>query len=245
MNNYAYVSLLSSENYLKGILTLNYSLKLTNTKYPLVVLITENVAENKKILKIFEQEQIAFKIIKQIVYCEEEQKNFKNTSKNYLLNTASKIHIFDLNEYDKILYLDADILVLKNLDELFQYKNGSMIESLFNKEQGETEGDSNFFICIPKFFNFEDCQLLIEQRPGLDGRIISDLFFPLRDNPEYLIPYKYCIDSDNDNFNITDIYSVHFGQEKKPWQDTNYFIKNQYYQKYYEYLAVIEKKYDI
>jgi hypothetical protein len=64
MNNYAYISLLSSENYLKGILTLNYSLKLTNTKYPLVVLITENVAENKKILKIFEQEQIAFKIIK-------------------------------------------------------------------------------------------------------------------------------------------------------------------------------------
>ena len=245
MNNYAYVSLLSSENYLKGILVLNYSLKLTGTKYPLVVLITKKVAKNKKILKILEQEKIIVEIVKDITYCKTERESFKNSPREYLLNTASKVHIFNLNEYDKILYLDADILVLKNLDELFSYKNGSMIESFFYKEQGEIEGDSNFFICIPKYFNFQDCLLLMEKRPGLDGRIISDLFFPLRDNPEYLIPYKYCIDSYNTSFNFYDVYSVHFGQEKKPWLNNTYFIENKYFQIYYEFLAIIEKKYDI
>ena len=31
----------------------------------------------------------------------------------------TKLHIWDMTEYDKVVYIDADVLVLENVDELF------------------------------------------------------------------------------------------------------------------------------
>jgi alpha-N-acetylglucosamine transferase len=41
-------------------------------------------------------------------------------SRNWAL-TLSKFEIFNLTQFDKIIYLDADIMMLKNIDHLFEY----------------------------------------------------------------------------------------------------------------------------
>ena len=45
MENYSYISLLTNDTYIYGILLLNESLKKVKSKYPLNVLITEDVSE--------------------------------------------------------------------------------------------------------------------------------------------------------------------------------------------------------
>ena len=46
--NKAYITLLSSEDYLEAVLVLNYSLRLVNSQYPLVVYVTNQVYNNEK-----------------------------------------------------------------------------------------------------------------------------------------------------------------------------------------------------
>jgi alpha-N-acetylglucosamine transferase len=47
-----------------------------------------------------------------------------------------------MKQWDKLLYIDADVLVLKNLDHLFQYPNGSMLK--YEVYAGEDENDTGF-----------------------------------------------------------------------------------------------------
>lgn len=64
---------------------------------------------------------------------------------NRLLNTASRVSVFDLNSYDKMVFIDTDVLLLKNVDELFNYPDGSMCSP--KPEDGGFEG---LLVFIPR-----------------------------------------------------------------------------------------------
>ena len=66
MNNYAYVTLLSSIDYLPAIIILNNSFKQVQSKYPLVVAVTENIIQEAEYY--LKQEQILYKVIPVIQY---------------------------------------------------------------------------------------------------------------------------------------------------------------------------------
>ena len=115
MNKYAFITLLSSNDYLNAVLTLNESLKLVNSKYPLIVAATENLEEN--IFNTLIKNNIYYKKIPQLILNSE-----KLYIKKSMYNTNSKFYIFsNFYEYDKLVYIDADSLFFKNADELFNY----------------------------------------------------------------------------------------------------------------------------
>ena len=93
----AYVTLLSSLDYLPAVLILNETLKKVKSKYPLVVGITQNIF-SQKIKKILEKNNIIVETIKTLEYSKnvkEKKKDLTNT-----LKTASKISLFSLYNYE-------------------------------------------------------------------------------------------------------------------------------------------------
>ena len=58
MNNYRYITLLSDDSYIFGVILLQESLKKVNTQYPLEVLVTSNVS--KPVLNILEQLNLTY-----------------------------------------------------------------------------------------------------------------------------------------------------------------------------------------
>lgn len=56
--------------------------------------------------------------IKFISHVENHNKQ-KLQNRPWFNTTFSKLHVFGLTEFDKIVYLDADLLLLNNVDELF------------------------------------------------------------------------------------------------------------------------------
>lgn len=118
--NYSYVTLLSNDSYLFGVILLNKSLKDTNAQYPLVVLATTDVS--KPVLNILEQLGLKYKTVEPIQ--SDEMLQYNMTINNIFAKTwyscLTKFELFNMIEYEKIVYLDADILVLKNLDHLFK-----------------------------------------------------------------------------------------------------------------------------
>lgn len=95
-----------------GLLTLDYSLRKVGSKYPLVVLYTDSFpAEGHRALE-------ARGISKQRVeyLLPSTPKEYTNDPRFY--DCWSKLTSFSLVEYDRVVQLDSDMVVLQNMDEL-------------------------------------------------------------------------------------------------------------------------------
>lgn len=122
MENYTYMTLLTNNTYVQGVILLNETLKKVKSKYPLTVLVTNEVAQAT--LDILDYLEIKWKLVdiiklpKQIQILSDERNKKSNYIPPYRL--LSKAQIYNQYEYDKIMFLDSDIMILKNIDFLFQ-----------------------------------------------------------------------------------------------------------------------------
>ena len=112
--NYAYVTLLYSDDFLLGVRTLGQSLRETqdpgrpNIEH--LVLVTPRVgAETRATLRADGWK----------VKAVEEHENPNQYFAKRLHGVYTKLEIFGLTEYHRVVYLDADTILLENTDELF------------------------------------------------------------------------------------------------------------------------------
>lgn len=124
MENYTYMTLLTTNRYLPGVITLNETLKQVKSKYPLVVLVTTEI--DQQILNILDYLKIQWKKVDTIEFNEKVNNIYKKLiidGKSYWHNCFTKFQIFNQIEFDKIIFFDADIIILKNIDFLFNYND--------------------------------------------------------------------------------------------------------------------------
>lgn len=117
------VTYISNDRDYKGVLFLNFNLKRLNSKYRLgCIVLDDGVTQQTKLslskegIKLFEfnlkkvlTERYGFARMDVVDYI---------VSKNYYGKFL--IHLLDASAYKKILYLDTDLLLLKNIDHLFE-----------------------------------------------------------------------------------------------------------------------------
>lgn len=113
-----YVCVLSTDNYLDGALVLNENLKFLKSKYSLLCLINENIS--RETIEVLDYFEIEYKVMKSVKYINHNETN------DYWMYTFDKLNVFSLNEYEKVVYLDSDLLILENLDHLFETQVPSM-----------------------------------------------------------------------------------------------------------------------
>jgi alpha-N-acetylglucosamine transferase len=113
---YAYATLVMlGDKYISAAIVLAYSIRKLGSKADLVVLVTNDVSqEGKEILAIF------FDHIIEIDYVDIPNWRTKiQKHRRYLELVFTKFHIFNLTQYKKILLIDADAIVLRYPDHLF------------------------------------------------------------------------------------------------------------------------------
>ncbi|KAL6317117.1 hypothetical protein AAG906_029869 [Vitis piasezkii] len=109
----AYATVLhSSDTYVCGAITLAQSLLRTGTKRDLLLLLDSSIPVSKRDALAAAGWQI--RLIKRI-------RNPKAEKDSYNEYNYSKFRLWQLTEYDKIIFIDADIIVLRNLDLLFHF----------------------------------------------------------------------------------------------------------------------------
>jgi alpha-N-acetylglucosamine transferase len=118
----AWVTLLTRSSYLPGVILLAHSLKTQNSKYPLLVLITKSFPES--MVSALERE---CSLSNTHVLCIEPlTPPPENTPASLIASrfedTWTKLRVFELwkQGFERMVFLDADMLVLKNMDELFE-----------------------------------------------------------------------------------------------------------------------------
>lgn len=112
---FAWVTLATNDSYSLGALVVAYSLKKVSTQHQLAVLITPGVSESMK-LKL----QDVFDVVQIVdVLDSKDAANLAVLKRPELGITFTKLHCWNLTQFDKCVFLDADVLVLQNCDELF------------------------------------------------------------------------------------------------------------------------------
>ena len=107
-----WTTLITNTKYLSGLLTLDYSLKKHESKYPLVALYTDTFPdEGHRALDIRKIPKKRVKYLLPSVH-----KDYSNDTRFY--DCWSKLTPFSLVEYKRVVQLDSDMLVLQNMDEL-------------------------------------------------------------------------------------------------------------------------------
>lgn len=114
----AYITLLCSDLYLKGVLILNKSLINVNSKYPLYCAILNSVSESTK--SILEKSNIkTIEITNTLTPSDSIIKANKDANLENWTSSINKLRLFSFTDFEKLVYLDADIMVLNNIDVLF------------------------------------------------------------------------------------------------------------------------------
>ncbi|GAU21553.1 hypothetical protein TSUD_35160 [Trifolium subterraneum] len=114
----AFVTFLAGNgDYVKGVVGLAKGLRKVKTMYPLVVAVLPDVPVEHRNILISQG-----CIVKEIepVYPPENQTQFAMA---YYVINYSKLRIWALEDYDKMIYLDGDIQVFQNIDHLFDLPN--------------------------------------------------------------------------------------------------------------------------
>ncbi|KAF7969214.1 hypothetical protein HWV62_27915 [Athelia sp. TMB] len=123
MTKRAFVTLLTQTSYLPGALVLARSLRTTQpegpqgyvgSKYPLVVMVTPQLPQDAR--DVLSKEKIATREVD--ILMPAEGTHVLSSHDARFADTWTKLRGFDLEEYDRVVLLDSDMIVRRNMDEL-------------------------------------------------------------------------------------------------------------------------------
>jgi alpha-N-acetylglucosamine transferase len=120
----AFVSLIMfNHSYIYGMMTLAHSLRLIGTKHKIVCMATHDIYDlYKNVLERFYDEVIPIKYIKyaNCMLKSGKQETIYGTWKDF---ACTKWTCLALSQYNKICFLDADLIIIKNIDHLFEIQS--------------------------------------------------------------------------------------------------------------------------
>ncbi|XP_047041463.1 glycogenin-1 isoform X3 [Helicoverpa zea] len=161
MSNRAWVTLATNDSYGLGALVLAHSLRRVGSSYPAVVLITPSVTDpmRDRLRAVFAE------VIIVDVLDSQDAAHLALLQRPELGITFTKIHCWNLTQYDKCVFLDADTLVVQNCDELFEREQLSAAPDVgwpdcFN---------SGVFVFSPSADTFSKLITFAQERGSFDG----------------------------------------------------------------------------
>ncbi|AAP85675.1 p13 [Adoxophyes orana granulovirus] len=117
----AYVTLVMlGDNYVKGAIALGKSLVRTGTENEMVCMVSDDVTQLKELHKLYRVINVPYLHYKCGKMLTERQQQLYS---NWINFSFTKWRCFELNMYDRCIFLDADQIVLRNIDHLFHYPN--------------------------------------------------------------------------------------------------------------------------
>jgi glycogenin glucosyltransferase len=112
----AFVTLATNDSYSVGALVLAHSLRWVKTTRRLVVMVTSGVSSSLR-----EQLSSVFDVVTQVdVLDSHDSTNLELLTRPDLGVTFTKLHCWRLTQFTKCVFLDADTLVIRNIDDLFE-----------------------------------------------------------------------------------------------------------------------------
>jgi hypothetical protein len=160
----AFVTYLGTDDFLPGLLVLHRSLRKWNPNWPLIALTPFGLSA--EILSVLSGKDIVVRQVAPIG-----NPHSVGAGERRFLHTYTKLRIFELEEYGKVVYLDADMLICAGIEGLFNAPHLSAVIAGGAIPQNEHWKDlkSGLLIVQPDKELFNDMRLRVGSVPSIDG----------------------------------------------------------------------------
>ena len=259
MDKHAYITVLSNDKYFPGIKGLYFSWKRTNPRYPLYIMIGRSVSENVRMVLSSMANLIDIESIDVGNIIERSNQESFNTRWNF---TFDKLLVFEQTQFDKVVFLDADMMILQNLDDLFDKPHMSAVCAGASYPGNESWKDLNSGIMViePKKGLANELvkmvpKVLARRKSFGDQDLLQEYYSGWKDDLSLNLGEKYNIFSDYLDYyvgklgyhfskDINDeksIAVIHFAGERKPWSERKPTCRSLLEQAYYIFCVGIGK----
>jgi hypothetical protein len=234
---YAYITLLMGTNsYFYGALVTGYSLQKykVNANIDIVIMITNNVsAYQKNILqKVYDQ-------VIEIDFTEIDKNIIDDLKNTRFMDVFTKLEALKFTQYSKIIMMDIDMCVLKNMDHLFDLNSpaaslrnidleqGDKIDKkyIYSDNQGNVHGiNAGLMLLKPSIEEYNDIIKDLRESKNRKYKNPEQDYLSLRyrdkwTNISFLYNFQFGLTKRVDKLNYTteDIYNLHYSSRLKPW----------------------------
>ncbi|ODQ78723.1 glycosyltransferase family 8 protein [Babjeviella inositovora NRRL Y-12698] len=222
----AYVTILTSDNYLPGALVLARSLRELGTTKKLVVLTTDLSDASTRFLGEVYDELIEVETLESSLF-----EQLHELNRPELFRTYTKIALWKLTQFSKIVYLDADLLPVQNIDELFDIELSPETKIAAAPDSGWPDiFNSGLFVTLPDLSVYSGLIDLSEEPnasfDGADQGLFNEYFHSGENTPNrwHRLPFIYNV-TPSSGYQYSpaykrfqkDIKAVHFIGVNKPW----------------------------
>jgi lipopolysaccharide biosynthesis glycosyltransferase len=235
----AFVTYLGNKAFIPGVQALYNSLRLYNKSADFIILVKDSI-EKEAILEL-ERTNLQFKLIQSISNPYDHGKDERGVKSTY-----DKLWTFALDEYDKLVFLDADLIICENIESLFEKPHMSAVVAgkLLPENMNWADLNSGVMVVNPDKALFSKFQSLfgkVFSADGTDQGFLNSYYSDWNSKNElhlhhrYNIPAiyldKYCQLYDfkfsfMDNQLITQNVSIlHFWGPMKPWHYSQRIVR--------------------
>ncbi len=227
----AFVTLVTNEDYALGALALARSLRLSNPDQRLVVMATRSDLD----LSELENEGCDIRPVGRIPVSAEfaarhERKSlhaaapYTKGSKPVFhdpLDNFCKLRLWEYEEFDRVVFLDADIIVVRNIEKLFGYPEFAAAPNLYETLEDMHRLNSGVFVAEPSRQTFDSMMARLDV-PGKFWRRTDQTFLETYYPDWHGLPYVFNA-LQYIYFNLPDLWRwesirvVHY-QYEKPWE---------------------------
>ncbi|WP_343465078.1 glycosyltransferase family 8 protein [Pantoea sp.] len=116
---FAWVTLLTQPEYVIGVRALHRSLQRSKTQWPLVVMVTKAIPQETQ--QALRAQGCVIHPVDPLLPKDSLEQHYASAQFG---EVWSKLRVWELTHYQRVVFLDADMLVLRNMDELFTLDMG-------------------------------------------------------------------------------------------------------------------------
>ncbi|KAJ8608818.1 hypothetical protein CTAYLR_009358 [Chrysophaeum taylorii] len=217
----AFVTLLTDNSYLPGTQVLLHSLRETRTKRALVVMVTSEVSARSR-AKLSSADRV--------IQVEPIPNPHEASDAPWQGSGYTKLRAWELEEYDRVVYIDTDAIVLEPLEELFELRvDFAAAPDVFPPDKF----NAGVLVLRPSGRTFEAMMKAAPTAPSHDGGDTGFLntFFndwytgphetrlPFRYNAQRTMYWMTHVRQPGYWNSIKPIKILHFSSSPKPWED--------------------------
>ena len=228
-----YITVLTTDHYVPGVKALKKSLLKVKSKHDLVILVPKS--KEDQLCAVLEKNRI---VDDHCTVCvkddiEVEYPEDLHFEQHYWSNTFFKLSAANCTEFKKVILLDSDMLIVHNIDHLFNKPHYSAVVSGHCVYPEWVKLGSGLMVIEPsqEFYN----KLLDSIRPAMyrrfregknigDQDVFQEAFWDWEDHPELLLPEIFnCFFghvrklAEKEHVRLQDIAVIHFIGKEKPW----------------------------
>lgn len=233
MDKYSYITILTNMDFYPGLCALFYSLKKVDSKFPLTVVIPETASEELQ----NHIHKLGLPILKapELQLPEELQKANPYGRWN---ETFFKLQIFNLTQFEKVVFLDLDMIIVQNIDELFDKPHMSAVPAGRCAHNWWTSFNSGLMVIEPNNAVYQEiiscipvaCKVRLQKNQGFGDQDVLNFYYANWWNNQNVVlseiynAVTFAFEEVCRTFGYDNLKVIHYAEPPKIWQRSEWKV---------------------